>query len=71
MAIKPEKLQHCDRKDCAACFDGNCVALTETDFGDRECPFFKTVAQVEAEQEAKKERLREQANCEGREDNER
>lgn len=44
-----KKIAYCDRDDCAAYFDGICNALRNNDFGDRECPFFKTKEQNEKE----------------------
>lgn len=41
----------CNREDCFACEGGQCVVLTNTNFGDRECPFFKTKEQAEKEKE--------------------
>ena len=31
----------CKRKDCFANVKGTCNILTDTNFGKRECPFFK------------------------------
>lgn len=31
----------CERRGCFACRNGVCEILTDNDFGDRECPFFK------------------------------
>lgn len=36
-------LQH--ETDCFAYWQGECRALTDTDFKDRPCPFFKTNAE--------------------------
>ena len=33
-------------KDCFAYRDGNCVSLSDNDFGGRECPFFKSKKEV-------------------------
>lgn len=41
----------CNREDCFACDGSKCTLLTENDFGDRECPFFKTNEQVAKEKE--------------------
>ena len=30
-----------ERDDCHACRDGRCVALSDTDFGSRDCPFYR------------------------------
>lgn len=39
----------CNRADCHAYFNGThgCIALDDTDFGERACPFFKTREQAE------------------------
>lgn len=37
----------CDRNNCFAYSNGECVILTDNDFGERECPFYKTQAQFE------------------------
>lgn len=39
----------CDRTDCAACMNRHCTILVDNNFGDRECPFFKTWDQNEEE----------------------
>lgn len=31
------------RSDCAACHGGRCVALEDTDFGDKPCPFYMDI----------------------------
>lgn len=40
----------CAKEDCAACSGGQCVALTDNDFGGKKCPFYKTREQNEKEQ---------------------
>lgn len=49
----------CGKKQdgCFACSDGRCTILTKTDFGERECPFFKTRAQVAEERNLRRQRL--------------
>ncbi len=47
----------CKVSDCFACKDGGCAALTDNDFGERSCPFFKTSEQVEKERAAAKIRM--------------
>lgn len=42
----------CDRNNCFAYSNGECVILTDNDFGARECPFYKTQAQFERERDA-------------------
>lgn len=39
----------CNRTECHAYFAGTkgCIALDDTDFGERSCPFFKTREQAE------------------------
>lgn len=29
-------------KDCAACQNGYCIALYDTDFGSKTCPFYRS-----------------------------
>lgn len=48
----------CAKGDCFAYKDGGCSALTDSDFGKRKCPFFKTKEQVETEREAAEKRMR-------------
>ena len=40
----------CDRYTCFAYNNGKCVALTDNNFGKRECPFYKTPARIAAEE---------------------
>lgn len=53
-----------DYTDClrAGCFahtkEDTCRVLTDTRFGERECPFYKTGAQLAEERAASKARLR-------------
>lgn len=32
-----------EKKDCAACVNGRCIALENTDFGDKMCPFYMDI----------------------------
>ena len=48
---KKKEIACCDKDECAACNHGYCIALHDNDFGNRDCPFFKTREQNEAEQE--------------------
>lgn len=41
-----EKCYQPNKYDCAGCIDGKCHYLSETRFGDKLCPFFKTRKQV-------------------------
>lgn len=34
-------INSCNRKDCFACVNNVCRILNDTEFGKRECPFFK------------------------------
>lgn len=52
-----KKCPACGREDCFAYQNGFCVALISNDFGDRECPFFKTNEQVAKEKEYCRNRL--------------
>lgn len=47
----------CYRGDCFGCEGEHCIILTKNNFGNRECPFFKTEEQVEKEKAYCKERL--------------
>ena len=49
----------CDKKECFACEEWNCLILTKNDFGNKECPFFKTKEQVEEEREYCRKRMNE------------
>lgn len=46
------------KKDCFAYQLGECRILVDTDFGRRNCPFYKTREQAEEETAKRKERLR-------------
>ena len=37
----------CGQKGCFSYEDGHCQCLSDTDFGGRACPFFKTIKQYE------------------------
>lgn len=37
----------CAVKHCVRCSDGRCVVLTDTDFGDRRCPFYEDKNKIE------------------------
>lgn len=39
----------CNKDECAAHKEGHCVILIDNNFGDRDCPFFKTNEQVKKE----------------------
>ena len=54
---RPEEDSPACAKDCFACTDGKCCILTDNDFGERECPFYKTWDRVKREQRAGLERL--------------
>ena len=41
----------CDKARCFAYENGKCDLLTENNFGDQQCPFYKTKAQVAKEKE--------------------
>ena len=36
----------CNREDCLACENGKCLALSDNNFGNRECPFYKNKDQI-------------------------
>ena len=57
--MNTEEKKRC-RQDSAACFaykDGCCVALKDTNFGDRKCPFFKVHTQAQEEDILRRQRL--------------
>lgn len=41
--MRKEKVPYpnCTEKTCNKNFSGICIALTDTDFGKRKCPFYK------------------------------
>lgn len=47
----------CTAAECAACVEGHCNALTNNNFGERKCPFFKTKEQAAKEKDYCKKRL--------------
>lgn len=47
MEIK-EKYPSCFERECFANKNGRCMALIDSNFGDKQCPFFKTKAMMEA-----------------------
>ena len=47
----------CIRKKCFANFGCECIVLSDNDFGDRPCPFYKTKEQLDAGRRRAKERL--------------
>lgn len=49
----------CNMTECFGCEDGHCIVLTKKNFGERECPFFKTREQVAEEKEYCRNRLAE------------
>lgn len=53
MGYKPKDIS-CNRLDCFAYKDGNCVALNDTNFKGRPCPFYKPVIKYEEKAEEKK-----------------
>ena len=36
-----KQIPECSLCDCRANHEGDCVALIDNDFGERECPFYK------------------------------
>ena len=56
------ELSRCPTCKVVECFgydDGYCMTLTGNDFGDKECPFFKTREQVAEEREYCRKRMAE------------
>lgn len=52
-----KKERQCKRHaDCFANKSGECLILVNTDFGKRECPFYKTSEQLKAERMSREER---------------
>ena len=54
--IKRSAALYCDR-DCFANKDGVCVCLEDNDFHGKDCLFFKTTAQCDADRQKSYERL--------------
>lgn len=50
----------CDKHECFACIDGKCIALTDNNFGERDCPFYKTRARLDLEERERKIRAEKQ-----------
>lgn len=48
-AMKKDEYITClqNRQDCDCNLGGQCTALKDADFGDRRCPFYKSVQQAE------------------------
>ena len=56
---KPRALQECQKHpDCASCVFGYCTLLEDVDFGERDCPFYKSKAQFQKDFDASIERLK-------------
>ena len=47
----------CNKVECGANEDGFCTCLLRNDFGERECPLFKTKEQCEKEKAYCQDRL--------------
>lgn len=47
----------CNRYDCFANRSGRCRVLTDTAFGDKTCPFYKTEGQASEERAKAQDRL--------------
>ena len=46
--VNPRELIKCDmHEDCLACDKGKCIALSDNDFGGRDCPFYKPLDSVD------------------------
>ena len=58
----------CLRTVCFANYDCYCSALSNNDFGERDCPFFKTRRQLDEERAAIKARMRDKIRTEFRMD---
>jgi hypothetical protein len=48
----------CYVAECVSCVDGCCISLTNNNFGEGKCPFFKTSEQVLNEKAYCEQRLR-------------
>ncbi len=58
LIYQPEKdSPACGEAECFACREGKCCILTDSNFGDRPCPFRKTWDQVVREQKTGLEKL--------------
>lgn len=53
------KLCSMKTNDCAACHDGFCTALYNTDFGSKPCPFYRSKKEQSAANKKCLEQLRE------------
>lgn len=49
--------RQCFKKECFAYQLGECTRLTDTNFGGRECPFFKDCVQLQKEKQYTEARL--------------
>ena len=58
MELRKKRFHSCRKRSCAAYDTGYCNALSDTDFGGRECPFYKSDQQNTAERKACRERLK-------------
>ena len=50
----------CKRLDCRGNIRGECTVLTDNNFGDRECPFFKTRKEFDEQEKHFEEKKREE-----------
>ena len=53
---KLDECPKCGRHTCFGYNDGKCMILTGNNFGKRNCPFYKTAAQIVAEEARVKNR---------------
>jgi hypothetical protein len=47
----------CGAVECAGCENGKCIFLTDNNFGEKGCPFFKTKEQAQKEKDYCQQRL--------------
>ena len=53
----------CNKGECFACKDRHCAVLTDNNFGNRQCPFFKTDERLAMEQKMSKARSAKYDSC--------
>ena len=58
-SVRQRAMKGCPKHtDCANCVFGYCTLLEDVDFGDRDCPFYKTKSQFKKDFDASIERLK-------------
>lgn len=44
------RCKHPRKKSCTACSNGRCIALNSADFGEKLCPFFRSISDISAQE---------------------